>query len=71
MTSLQMYFSYRDAPAALTWLHDAFGFETTMRYPVGAAGEVSRTTRTPVSASSASIPGSSARCRRVPTTAPG
>jgi uncharacterized glyoxalase superfamily protein PhnB len=32
MTSLQMYLSYRDAPAALTWLHDAFGFETTMRF---------------------------------------
>jgi uncharacterized glyoxalase superfamily protein PhnB len=31
MTSLHLYLSYRDAPAALTWLHDAFGFETTLR----------------------------------------
>jgi uncharacterized glyoxalase superfamily protein PhnB len=33
MTTLHMYFSYRDAPAALDWLRRAFGFETTMRWP--------------------------------------
>jgi uncharacterized glyoxalase superfamily protein PhnB len=25
--------SYRDAPAAIRWLHDAFGFETLMEVP--------------------------------------
>jgi len=32
MTTLHTYLSYRDAAAALDWLHRAFGFETTMRY---------------------------------------
>jgi uncharacterized glyoxalase superfamily protein PhnB len=31
MTTLHTYFSYTDADAALTWLAEAFGFETTMR----------------------------------------
>lgn len=31
--SLHAYFSYRDAAAALRWLEEAFGFETTMEYP--------------------------------------
>jgi len=31
--SLHAYLSYRDAPAALRWLADAFGFEVTMQYP--------------------------------------
>jgi uncharacterized glyoxalase superfamily protein PhnB len=31
--SLHAYFGYRDAVAALRWLEDAFGFETTMEYP--------------------------------------
>lgn len=26
------YFGYRNAPAALSWLEQAFGFETTMRF---------------------------------------
>lgn len=30
--SLHLLIAYRDAPAALTWLQRAFGFETTMRY---------------------------------------
>ena len=32
MTTLHSYFSYVDAPAALAWLEQAFGFETTMRW---------------------------------------
>ncbi|MBB4909228.1 VOC family protein [Actinophytocola algeriensis] len=32
MTTLHTYFSYVDAEAALTWLAEAFGFETTMRW---------------------------------------
>ena len=32
MTTLHAYFNYVDAPAALTWLTEAFGFETTMRW---------------------------------------
>lgn len=32
MTTLHTYFSYRDAAKALSWLGEAFGFETTMRY---------------------------------------
>lgn len=32
MTTLHPYFSYVDAEAALTWLAEAFGFETTMRW---------------------------------------
>ena len=28
--SLHAYLSYRDAPAALRWLADAFGFEVTI-----------------------------------------
>lgn len=32
MTTLHTYFSYVDAPAALSWLGRAFGFETTMRW---------------------------------------
>lgn len=32
MTTLHTYFSYEDADAALNWLADAFGFETTMRW---------------------------------------
>lgn len=35
MTTLQMYFSYVDAPAALTWLERAFGFEVTARWDDG------------------------------------
>lgn len=31
--SLHAYLSYRDAPAALIWLGEAFGFETTMQFP--------------------------------------
>jgi len=31
--SLHAYLSYRDAPGALTWLGQAFGFETTMQFP--------------------------------------
>ncbi|QFZ19989.1 VOC family protein [Saccharothrix syringae] len=33
MTQLHAYFGYRDAPAALRWLKEAFGFETTMNFP--------------------------------------
>ncbi|HEX6360220.1 VOC family protein [Actinophytocola sp.] len=32
MTTLHSYLSYVDAPAALTWLENAFGFQTTMRW---------------------------------------
>jgi uncharacterized glyoxalase superfamily protein PhnB len=32
MTTLHAYFSYVDAPAALGWLEQAFGFETTTRW---------------------------------------
>jgi uncharacterized glyoxalase superfamily protein PhnB len=32
MSTLHAYFSYVDADAALTWLGEAFGFETTMRW---------------------------------------
>jgi uncharacterized glyoxalase superfamily protein PhnB len=32
-SSLHSYFGYRDAVAALRWLEEAFGFETTMEYP--------------------------------------
>jgi uncharacterized glyoxalase superfamily protein PhnB len=32
MTTLHSYFSYVDAPAALGWLEQALGFETTMRW---------------------------------------
>jgi uncharacterized glyoxalase superfamily protein PhnB len=32
MTTLHSYYSYGDAPAALTWLESAFGFQTTMRW---------------------------------------
>lgn len=31
--SLHAYLGYRDAVAALRWLEEAFGFETTMEYP--------------------------------------
>ncbi|ADB35569.1 Glyoxalase/bleomycin resistance protein/dioxygenase [Kribbella flavida DSM 17836] len=31
--TLHMYFAYRDAVAALRWLEQAFGFETTMEFP--------------------------------------
>jgi uncharacterized glyoxalase superfamily protein PhnB len=31
--SLHAYFGYRDAVAALRWLEDAYGFQTTMEYP--------------------------------------
>lgn len=31
--SLHAYLSYRDAAAALNWLQEAFGFETTMQFP--------------------------------------
>jgi len=31
--SLHAYFAYRDAAAALEWLEQAFGFETTTKYP--------------------------------------
>lgn len=31
--SLHVYLSYRDAHAALVWLGEAFGFETTMQFP--------------------------------------
>lgn len=30
---LHAYLSYQDAPGALRWLENAFGFETTMEYP--------------------------------------
>ena len=30
--SLHAYFGYRDAVAAIGWLEEAFGFETTMQY---------------------------------------
>jgi uncharacterized glyoxalase superfamily protein PhnB len=30
---LHAYFGYRDAPAAITWLGKAFGFEPTMQFP--------------------------------------
>lgn len=33
MTTPHTYFGYRDAPAARTWLQDAFGFRTTMHVP--------------------------------------
>ena len=31
--ALHAYYGYRDAPAALEWLGNAFGFETTLRFP--------------------------------------
>jgi uncharacterized glyoxalase superfamily protein PhnB len=30
---LHTYFGYRDAPAAITWLGKAFGFEPTVQFP--------------------------------------
>jgi len=33
LADLHALFGYRDAPAAITWLQRAFGFETTMSFP--------------------------------------
>ena len=33
MTQLNAYLGYRDAAKAIDWLGDAFGFETTARFP--------------------------------------
>ncbi|GLZ35145.1 glyoxalase [Lentzea sp. NBRC 105346] len=33
MTQLNAYIGYRDAGTAIDWLGDAFGFETTSRFP--------------------------------------
>jgi uncharacterized glyoxalase superfamily protein PhnB len=35
---LHAYFGYRDAPAAISWLERAFGFETTMCFPDDSGG---------------------------------